>query len=348
MSVFTAIDYDDHEEVHFFNDKASGLRAIIAIHNTARGPALGGCRMWSYESEDAAIADVLRLSRGMTYKAAVLGVELGGGKSVIIGDPHTQKTPELLKAMGRAIASLNERYIVGEDIGTNPDDMREIGLVTNCVSCRRKEDGGYGDPAPLTALGVLSAMRAGVEVVYQRESFEGLKVTVQGVGNVGRNLCRQLVEEGATLVVADVHAANVDWAVENLGARAVAPEDIYSADADVFAPCSVGAIVNDETIGALRARLICGAANNQLARPYHADRLADAGIVYVPDYVANAGGLASCDAEWYGLDSEQVEGKVRGIYHTCKELLQESRQSNRTTTVVADEIAESRLVGGGD
>jgi leucine dehydrogenase len=344
MSVFEAPEFDNHEQVLFVNDGDSGLRAIIAIHNTTLGPALGGCRMWSYASEAEAIRDVLRLSRGMTYKSAVLDCGLGGGKSVIIGDPHSEKTPELFHAMGRAIDSLNERYIVGEDIGTNPLDMREILSTTRCVSCLLEEDGGYGDPAPMTALGVFSAIQAGLEKTLGTKNLDGVRVAVQGVGNVGRNLCRLLNEAGAKLTVCDVHEANLQATVDEFGAQAIAPESIYQAEVDVFAPCAMGAILNSATIPQLRAKVVAGAANNQLDLDEHGRLLADRGIAYLPDYVANGGGLVSCAAEWYGEAIEEVPGDVRGIYDTCKSILELAGSSGLTTSAAADRIAEQRFM----
>jgi len=342
MSVFEAPEFDDHEQVLFVNEPDAGLRAIIAIHNTRLGPALGGCRMWPYANEREAIRDVLRLSRGMTYKAAVLDCGLGGGKSVIIGDPHKEKTPELFNAMGRAIDSLNQRYIVGEDIGTNPLDMREIRNATDCVSCLLVEDGGYGDPASMTALGVFSAMQAGLEHTLGSMNFEG-------VGNVGRNLCRLLDEAGARLTVCDVHEANLQAVVDEFGAQVLAPESIYEADVDVFAPCAMGAILNDTTIPQLRAKVVAGAANNQLDRNDHGQMLAGRGIAYLPDYVSNGGGLVSCAAEWYNKDIGDVPVDVRRIYDSCKDILERADSSGVTTSVAADRIAEERFkskIGG--
>jgi leucine dehydrogenase len=348
MSIFEAPDFDGHEQVLFvkqaLNDGSGAeLRAIIAIHNTRLGPALGGCRMWPYANEAAAIRDVLRLSRGMTYKSAVLDCGLGGGKSVIIGDPYQEKTPQLLHAMGRAIDSLNERYIVGEDIGTNPMDMREIRQATRCVSCLEVEDGGYGDPAPMTALGVFSAIQAGLEQTMGSKDLDGVRVAVQGVGNVGLNLCRLLDQAGARLTVCDVHEANLQTALEEFGAQAVAPDEIYQAEVDVFAPCAMGAILNDVTIPQLRARVVAGAANNQLDRDEHGATLSGRGIAYLPDYVANGGGLISCAAEWYGEDIGKVPADVRGIYKTCKDILELADESGLTTSAAADRIAEARF-----
>lgn len=348
MSVFEAPEYDGHEQVQFFSDQASGLKAIIAIHNTTLGPALGGCRMWPYDSEAAAIRDVLRLSRGMTYKAAVLDCGLGGGKSVIIGDSHREKTPELLHAMGRAIASFGGRYIVGEDIGTNPDDMREIRSVTRCVSCLRKEDGGYGDPAPMTALGVFSAIRAGVEEAFGSDALEGVHVAVQGVGNVGFNLCKQLREAGAELTICDVYPEQIERVREAMDVAVVEPDEIYNVPAEVFTPCALGGVINDGTIDRLKVRVVAGAANNQLDHERHGAWLADRDIVYMPDYVANGGGLISCAAEWQGRDPRGVPDQVRGIYDTCRMILEIASEREITTNEAADELAESRFKRGRD
>ncbi len=343
MSVFEAPDLDEHEEVHFANDRGSGLRVIVAIHSTRRGPSLGGCRMWPYQSESEAIRDVLRLSRGMTYKAAMANVRLGGGKSIIWGDSRTQKTPALMQAMGGFIQRLGGRYIVGEDIGTNPDDMKVLRSRTQYVTCLRAEDGGYGDPAPITALGVLSAMRAAVQHRLGRSDLQGIRVAVQGVGNVGKELCRLLAGEGASLIVCDVHQPAVMEITRSLGALFVPPDRIYDAAADVFSPCAMGAILNDDTIGRLNVKIVAGAANNQLQNERHAEALKDAGITYVPDYVANGGGLISCAAEWYRESPDQVRGRVLRIRDTTMELLERARSMGMQTSRVADLIARERL-----
>jgi leucine dehydrogenase len=343
VSVYESSDYDRHERVVFHRDPETGMRAIIAIHNSNLGPALGGCRMWAYESEAAAVRDVLRLSRGMTYKAAIAGVELGGGKSVIIGDPHHDKSPEILHAMGRFIETLNGRYITGEDIGTNVYDMAEIKTETRYVTCLRKEDGGYGDPAPMTALGVFLAMRAGIEARLDRSDYDGLKVAVQGVGNVGFNLCRLLTDAGARLTVADVYEPNLQRAVDTLGAAVVAPDAIYEVDADVFSPCAMGGTLNNETILRLKAKVVAGAANNQLGEPEHGALLSGRQITYLPDYVANGGGLVCVAAEWYRHDESQVEANVNRIYGTCVEILGRASTLGIPTSEAADRIAEERF-----
>ncbi len=346
MSIFDAVAFDEHEEVVFINEATVGLRAIIAIHDTTLGPALGGCRMWAYAQESDAIRDVLRLSRGMTYKAAILDCGLGGGKSVIIGDPYTEKTPQMLQAMGRWIATLDERYIVGEDIGTNPADMKEIRRETRCVSCLRKEDGGYGDPAPLTALGVFSAMRAGIEHSFGSDDLSGLRVAVQGIGNVGTNLCRLLHEAGAKLTICDVNAERLDEVVKEFGADVAEADEIYSVDAQVFAPCAMGAILNDTTIPQLKARVVAGAANNQLDELRHGQMLAEKDITYMPDYVTNGGGLVSCAAEWYRSDPDDISGQVRKIYDTSLSILNRSKADSTTPAEAADIIAAERIARG--
>ncbi|MEE8554581.1 MAG: Glu/Leu/Phe/Val dehydrogenase dimerization domain-containing protein, partial [bacterium] len=327
----------------FVNEPSLGLRAIIAVHNTHLGPALGGCRMWPYGSEAEALRDVLRLSRGMTYKAAMAQVALGGGKAVVIADPHKEKTPALLHAIGRGIEGLGGRYITGEDIGTNPYDMAEIRKETAYVSCLRKEDGGYGDPAPMTALGVLQAIRAGAERVFGAQDLQGVHVAVQGVGNVGRNLCGLLAEAGARLTVCDVSEENLRGAVERWGAATVAPEAIYDVAADVFAPCAMGGILNDGTIARLQARIVAGAANNQLQAHHHGKALQERGIVYLPDYVANGGGLICCSAEWYRHDPEQVAANVEKIRETCLEILALAAERKIAANEASDRLAESRF-----
>lgn len=346
MSVFDAPDYDEHEEVVFIREPAVGLRAIVAIHNTRRGPALGGVRMRPYASEAEALRDVLRLSRGMTYKAATLGVNLGGGKSVVFGDPRADKTPEMFQALGKRIAQLGARYIAGEDIGTNPLDMKQIRVNTRCVSCLLTEDGGYGDPAPLTALGVFSAIRAGLVYAKGSDDLSGLRVAVQGVGNVGFNLCRLLREAGAELTVCDAYADAARKAAEAFGCAVVEPAAIYDVDADVFAPCAVGAVLNDDSVARLKVSVVAGAANNQLEADSHARLLADRAIVYLPDYVANGGGLISCAAEWYRVDPADLEDQVRGIYDTCRDILKRADETGVTTQQAADAIAEASFRDG--
>jgi len=347
MELFQADDYDDHEEVVFFSDPAVGLKAIIAIHSTTLGPALGGCRMWPYASDEEALRDVLRLSRGMTYKAAMARVKLGGGKSVVIADSHEDKRPELLHAVGRCIDKLGGRYITGEDIGTNPFDMAEIKSQTPNVSCLRKEDGGYGDPAPMTALGVLQSIRAGATRVLGSTDLKGVHVAVQGVGNVGANLCGMLHDEGARLTVCDVFADNLDKVVAATGATAVEPDAIFDVEADILAPCAMGGSLNDDTIPRLNVKVVAGAANNQLGSDKHGEMIRDRGITYLPDYVTNGGGLICCSAEWYGTDPDEVTGNVMKIYDTCLEILDRAAASDMPTNIASDMLARERVTNGG-
>lgn len=341
MSVFAAPDFDGHEQVSWFHDKDTGLRAIIAVHDLTLGPALGGCRMYPYTSEEAALADVLRLSRGMTYKAAIAGVPLGGAKSVIIGDPHTGKTPAMMQAMGRAIERMGGRYIAGEDIGTNPADMVRFRSETRYVSCIDVADGGYGDPAPMTALGVFQSIRAATRHRWGDASLQGRTVAIQGVGNVGHALAGLIAKAGGRLIVADTHQPNVDRAVADFGASAVDAREILFATADILAPCAVGAILNDATIPLLRAGVVAGAANNQLAEARHGEALKAAGITYVPDYVANGGGLVSCAAEWYGTDRSRIEPDVLKIEDIVAHILAEADAAGAATSEAADHMART-------
>jgi leucine dehydrogenase len=342
MSVFASPDFDEHEEVVFIRDSDAELTGIIAIHSTARGPALGGCRMYPYAREQDAIRDVLRLSRGMTYKAALTNVKLGGGKSVVIGDPARQKTEALLRAMGRAIERLQARYIAGEDIGTNPDDMRVLRQETRAVSCLKPEDGGYGDPAPMTALGAFRAIEAGLAAARGTDRMAGVTVAVQGAGNVGLNLCRRLRTAGARVVVCDTSAERVA-AARACGMEIVAPDAIYDVACDVFAPCAIGSTLNDDTIPRLKAAIVAGAANNQLAEARHAAMLDARGIVYLPDYVANGGGLISCAAEWYRTDPARIAHDVRAIRDTCERILAEAKRDGVTTAEAADRLARKTV-----
>jgi leucine dehydrogenase len=288
MPVFSSQDFDDHEHVVFGSDPESGLRAIIAIHNTRRGPSLGGCRMWPYASTEEALQDALRLSRGMTYKAAITDLPYGGGKSVIIGDPKTHKTESLLRAMGRFVDSLGGRYHTAEDVGTTVEDMDVLRKETRFA---HGFSGASGDPSPATAYGVYMGIRAAARFKHGHDELRGRTVAVQGLGNVGRRLCRYLADAGVRLIVSDIKEDAIRTAIRDFGATPVAPDAIYAAEADFFAPCALGAILNDETIPQLRARIIVGSANNQLSEARHGKVLHQRGILYAPDYVVNAGGL---------------------------------------------------------
>lgn len=342
MAIFTHPEFDKHQRVVFCNDEASGLKAIIAIHNTNLGPALGGCRIWKYERDDDAVTDVLRLSKGMTYKAAMAGLGLGGGKSVILADAKTEKTKGKLLAFGRFIDQLNGRYITAEDVGTTVEDMDTIRTVTLHVS---GVTGGAGNPSPSTAHGVFIGLEAAVRHQLGKDGADGLTVAVQGLGNVGYGLCRYLHGAGTKLIVTDVNKAAVDSAVEEFGATAVDIDAIFSVDADVFAPCALGAALNDETIPQLKAKVVAGAANNQLAEERHGQALRDRGILYAPDYVINAGGLIDVARFKINLDIEQARTKLRQIDDTLTEIFERADKEGLPTSEVADRIAEERFGG---
>lgn len=331
-----------HEQVVFHEDAATGLRAIVAIHSTALGPALGGTRFHPYLDEGAAIDDVLRLSRGMTYKAAVAGVDLGGGKAVIIGDPATLKTEALLEAYGRFVDTLSGRYITAADVGTHATDLDVVGRRTRFAVGRTEAAGGSGDSSPLTALGVFHAMRAGAAQVWGATTLAGRTVGVEGLGKVGRELVRLLVEDGAAVVVSDVNPAALDHVVRAFpGVRAV--ENVLAADLDVYAPCALGGTVTMPVVAELSARLVCGAANNQLATPDVEYALGDRGVTWVPDYVANAGGLIQVAGEVDGTDRDVTRARVVAIGGRVREIFELSGSQGITPGAAADRIAEARI-----
>lgn len=329
-----------HEQVSFGYDAESGYRGIIAIHDTTLGPSLGGTRFWNYASDAEALTDVLRLSRAMTYKAAVAGLKLGGGKSVIIGDPRTARRVAVLRAHGRHIEALGGRYITAEDVGTSPGDMEILRKETRHVVGL---EGGSGDPSPVTAFGVYRGMKACAKHRWGSDALGGKTVAVQGVGNVGYHLCRYLRQEGAHLVVTDVDAEKVKRAVSELGARAVPPGEIYHARAEILAPCALGAVINDETLPRLKVEIIAGGANNQLAEERHGDLLERRGITYAPDYVINGGGLISVGAELQGRTREQAQDKASEIYDTVLLVLKIAKDLGVPSYVAADRLAERRL-----
>ncbi len=341
MTPFSHPEFDGHEEVAFCNDAESGLKAIIAIHNTNRGPALGGCRMWPYESDDAALTDALRLSRGMTYKSALAGLDMGGGKSVIIGNAKTMKSEALFRAMGRFVDSLGGRYSIAEDVGISVADVQTMAQETRFVAGTPER--GAGDPSPSTAYGVYMGIRAAVAQRLDRSSLNGLTVAVQGLGSVGWNLCKYLAEDGAQLVVTDIDQAAVARAVETFGATAVAPDAIYGAEADVFAPCALGAIINDETLKVLKAPVVAGSSNNQLAEPRHGLELHKRGILYAPDYVINAGGVINISHEGAGYDQDRAFAHVAKIHDTLMEIFKRSAAAGMPTFQAADRLAEERF-----
>lgn len=343
MTVFAHEAFADHEQVVFVSDESAGLKALIAIHDTALGPALGGCRMYPYADEEAALRDVLRLSRGMTYKAAASGLDLGGGKAVIIGDPRSQKTPALLQAMGRAVERLAGRYITAEDVGTTVADFAEVRKATRHVVGLPVELGGTGDPSPTTALGVFYGLTAATRHRWGATSLADHHVAVQGLGNVGWHLCQLLYEAGARLTVSDVDAGRVAKAAATFAARTVAPEAIYAVDAEIFAPCAMGAVLNDETVTRLRCGIIGGAANNQLAREDHGEALRSRGILYAPDFVINAGGMIRVASERDGYDPDLVDRGVEGIGHTLLAILRSAEADGVPTHATALRLARARL-----
>ena len=339
MQLFTHPDFDDHEQVVFARDVAAGLTAIIAIHSTGLGPSLGGCRIWRYSDEAEAVTDVLRLSRGMTYKAALAGLALGGGKSVVLADPRTEKTPGIMRAMGRAVERLGGRYIVAEDVGATVADMDAIATETAHVC---GTSASAGNPSPWTARGVFLSMQAAARHRWGA-GLDGRTVSVTGLGNVGANLCRHLHGAGVHLVVSDIREEAVRRVVEETGSVAVDPAAAHAAAADIFAPCALGAGLNARTIPEIAAGVVCGAANNQLATPEDAERLAARGVLYAPDYLVNAGGVISVARGALGLDDATVEAKVAAIPDTLARVLAIAEQHGITPAAAADRLAESRF-----
>jgi len=345
MEVFDMREFDGHEEVVFGHDAATGLRAIIAIHSSALGPAAGGCRMWPYATTTEAVADVLRLSRGMSYKNAMAGLPFGGGKAVIIGDSTKAKTQELFKAFGRLVDSLGGRYVTAEDVGTTTADMANVARSTRYVAGLGAAPGAAGgDPGPKTALGVYLGIKAAVKFRLGRTDLKGVRVAIQGLGGVGHHLCGLLARDGAELFVADVQPAAVQRAREQFKAHAVAVDEVLALDVEVFSPCALGAVLNSESIPRLRARVIAGAANNQLAHDEDGTVLQAAGILYAPDYVINAGGIISVSREYHGGSSEaHVIADIEAIPARLTEIFERARRESRPTNVVADQMARERL-----
>jgi leucine dehydrogenase len=331
-----------YEQVVMCHDRVTGLRAVIAIHDTTLGPALGGCRMWPYESEDQAIIDAMRLARSMTYKSAVAGLNLGGGKGVIIGDPRRDKTEGLLRAFGRFVQSLQGRYYTAEDVGTGADDMeiirQETQFVTGTLGTR-----GSGDPSPATAFGVLRGIEASAQEAWGSPDLKGRVVAIQGLGHVGYNLARLLHEKGARLVVCDILPERAQRADTELGARVVAPEDIYAQDCDIFSPCALGAVINRRTVPQLRCRIVAGAANNQLDTEADGESVEDRGILYAPDYVLNAGGVINAVDELYGYDRERVYRQIDKIRDNLTAVFALAKAQHIPTFRAADAVAQRRI-----
>ena len=342
LDLFALMAEGGHEQLVFWSEPDSGYRGILAIHDTTLGPALGGTRLWEYEDERAAVLDALRLSRGMTYKAAIAGLSIGGGKSVIWGDAGSADRERIFRAHGRAIESLGGRYVTAEDVGTSPQDMEFVRLETEHVSGL---PGRSGDPSPVTAYGVYRGIKACAKAAYGDDALEGRRVAVQGLGHVGYHLCRHLARERAHLTVTDIDRQRLERAADEFGADTVDPEGIYDVDADVFAPCALGAVINDATIDRLRVGVVAGAANNQLSRSHaHGRALHERGILYAPDYVINAGGLINVYGELRGWSPEQAEEKAGHIYDTLLHIFEFAKSEGIPTGDAADRIAEARLL----
>ena len=340
MPIFERMTEHNHEQVVFCYEPSAGYKGIIAIHNTTLGPSLGGTRFWNYNSDEEALVDVLRLSRGMTYKAAVAGLNLGGGKAVIIGDPKTTRREMIFRAHGRFVESLGGRYYTAEDVGTSVEDMDYVKMETDYVA---GVAGGSGDPSPVTAYGTYRGIKACAKERYGSDSLAGMTVAVQGTGHVGYYLCKFLHEEGAKLIVTDIDEARVRRVVQEFGARAVKPDEIYGVQAEVFAPCALGAVVNDETLGEIEFEIIAGAANNQLAQERHGDRLHKRNILYAPDYVINAGGLINVYGELNDWTREQAKRKAGEIYDTLMQIFELAKEEGIPTYQAADRVAERRI-----
>lgn len=342
--VFGQISFDNHEQIVFCNDKDTGLKAIIGIHNTVLGPALGGTRMWNYANEWEALNDVLRLSRGMTFKSAISGLNLGGGKAVIIGDSKVDKTPEMIKKFGEYVNSLSGRYITAEDVGTTTEDMDNIKSVTNFVTGISQSKGGSGNPSPVTAYGVYMGMKAAAKYKFGTDDLKGKRILVQGIGHVGETLVDYLTKEDAIVKITDLNQARLQEVSTKYGATIFGGADLYLAEVDIYAPCALGATVNDETINKLKAKVIAGAANNQLENDaIHGQILKEKGIVYAPDFLINAGGIINVYAEIVGYDSAEAMRRTENIYNTTLEILTFADQNGMTTQDAAMRLAQQRI-----
>ena len=342
--VFGQLSFDNHEQIVFCNDEDTGLKAIIGIHNTTLGPALGGTRMWQYKSEWEALNDVLRLSRGMTYKSAITGLNLGGGKAVIIGDAKTQKNDALMRKFGEYVNSLSGKYITAEDIGMETRDMDVIREVTPHVTGVSEAIGGSGNPSPVTAYGVYMGMKAAAKYRFGTDNLEGKKILVQGVGHVGETLVKHITDEGAKVILNDINESRLEELSKKYGANVVLGNDIYGLDVDIYAPCALGATINDESISQLKAKVIAGAANNQLADELkHGRLLREKGIAYAPDFLINAGGIINVYAEIVGYDKAESIKRTENIYNTTLDIFNLAEKESITTHQAAFNIAQSRI-----
>jgi len=343
--IFDYLSSYDYENVFLCQDKAVGLRAVIVIHDTTLGPATGGCRMWTYDSDWDAIEDALRLARGMTYKYAAAGVNLGGGKTVVIGDPKRRDREALFRTLGRFINRLGGKYYTGEDVGTTLEDMEYIRMETEYVVTLPTYLGGAGPISPMTAFGVIQAMRACCKEVYGSDQLRGKRVAVQGLGAVGYELAKQLTELGATVWGTDIDEEKLEGVRREFGVKGVDPKGIYDVECDIFAPCALGGIINDETIPRLKCKIVCGSANNQLREDKHGDLLTERGILYGPDYIVNAGGTIY-DTDRLGVGGvshERGRAKVARIYQTMEKVIDISKRDGNPTYRAADRMAEERI-----
>jgi leucine dehydrogenase len=345
VALFDLVDFDNHEQVVYCSDKASGLKAIIAVHSTALGPAAGGCRFWDYASDDVALKDVLRLSKGMTYKNAMAGLKLGGGKGVIIGDPKVLKSDALFAAFGNAVNNLAGRYYTAEDVNITTGDMAIVNQNTDYVAGL---EGKSGNPGPFTALGTFLGIKAAVKFKLGRDDLTGVKVAVQGLGSVGYSLCEKLHQAGAQLIVTDINQTALDKAANELNATVVGLDEIYGQNVDVFSPCALGASINDSSLEQMKAVIIAGCANNQLAESRHDEILLEQGILFAPDYVINAGGIINVALEIYPEDycADTATGLVENIYNTLMSIFEAAAEKNQPTGIIADEMARDIIANG--
>ncbi len=342
--MFDHSSFDAHEGVHFFHDADSGLRAIIAVHSTALGPAAGGCRMWNYDSGEAMLRDALRLSQGMSYKNAMADIPLGGGKAVIWGNAKIDKSPELFRAFGRAVDSLQGKYITAEDVGISVADMQVVREETAHVAGLDEGAAASGDPSPITALGIYLGIRETAQRAFGTDDLSGRTIAVQGVGSVGGRVCEYLAKAGANLVITDIDQTALADVSSRTGARIVAPDEIYDIEADIFSPNALGSVINEETLDRFRVKAIAGGANNQLTVPEMGEHLRQRGILYAPDYVINGGGIINVAAEISGNYSrEWVDSKVRTLMVTLGNVLDSALQQGEPTNLVADRIARERI-----
>jgi len=342
--VFGQLSFDNHEQIVFCNDKDTGLKAIIGIHNSVLGPALGGTRMWNYANEWEALNDVLRLSRGMTYKSAITGLDLGGGKAVIIGDAKTQKTPEMMRKFGEFVNSLSGRYITAEDVGMVTADMDTVRDVTPYVTGISESRGGSGNPSPVTAYGVYMGMKAAAKYQFGSDNLDGKKILVQGIGHVGETLVDYLTKEGALVQISDINEERLQEVSAKYGSTIYTGADLYTADVDIYAPCALGATINDDTVYKIKAKVIAGAANNQLANEnVQGPILQQRGIVYAPDFLINAGGIINVFSEIAHYDKAESMRRTENIYNTTLEIFEYAKSNNLTSQKAAMEIADARI-----